>query len=471
MTMSTDRDSAISVRQLTNTRIPTVDGEFSLALYENSLDDKDHLALTYGEVEGKENVLVRVHSECFTGDVIGSLRCDCGEQLNASMRLIAEQGAGIILYLRQEGRGIGLLSKLKAYDLQDKGFDTVEANHMLGHEADERDYTIGALMLRDLGVRSVQLLTNNPEKIESLDRLGIDVTGRVPIQPHINPYNAAYLQTKVERMRHLLSVGPTHEDAASAEPRGNHHGSDVRALVERASDHFQQTGRPFVTLSYAQSLDGSIAAVQGAPLSISGGASLGMTHRLRAAHDAILVGIGTVLADDPRLTVRLADGSHPIPVVLDTKLRFPLDAQLLSGTGPGPIIATNQNSSRDTERKLAERGARVLRLPCSDAGGLCLNSLLDALGRQQVRSLMVEGGSHVITSFLAHRLVNYMVVTVAPLFVGGVPALNALSAQAADGEAGRLDGYQPSDFPRLRNISYRWLGQDLMLEGEPYWDA
>src|SRR6056297_1553786 len=198
----------LSVRRLTSTRIPTVDGEFTLSLYENSQDDKDHLALIHGDVEGEEDVLVRVHSECFTGDVIGSLRCDCGEQLESSLRHLAEQGRGVLLYLRQEGRGIGLLNKLRAYDLQDEGYDTVEANLMLGHGADERDYSMAAEMLGDLNVSSVRLLTNNPEKIESLEQERVDVTERVPLEPHVTQHNADYLRTKVDRMRHLLDLSP-----------------------------------------------------------------------------------------------------------------------------------------------------------------------------------------------------------------------------------------------------------------------
>lgn len=195
-----------SVRRLTSAQIPTDEGEYTLVLYENSADDKDHLALVCGEIEDQENVLVRVHSECFTGDVLGSLRCDCGEQLNTSMRRIAEEGQGVLIYLRQEGRGIGLLSKLRAYNLQDEGYDTVEANRMLGHEADERDYAIAATILGELDVATVRLLTNNPEKIESLTEHGIAITERVPLEPHVNRHNADYLQTKVNRMRHLLNL-------------------------------------------------------------------------------------------------------------------------------------------------------------------------------------------------------------------------------------------------------------------------
>jgi len=192
---------------MASARIPTAEGEFQLCLYRNSRDDKEHLALVMGDVTGKVDVLVRVHSECFTGDVLRSRRCDCGEQLHRAMLRIAEAGAGMVIYLRQEGRGIGLLNKLRAYNLQDQGYDTVDANLILGHQADERDYTVAALILRDWGVQSVSLMTNNPAKIESLRKLGMSVTERVPLQTDVTPDNASYLRTKVERMNHLLMLG------------------------------------------------------------------------------------------------------------------------------------------------------------------------------------------------------------------------------------------------------------------------
>ncbi len=188
-------------------RIPTRHGTFQLMLFTNTYDHKEHMALIMGDVENRENVIVRVHSECFTGDVLGSLRCDCGEQLDRAMQMIATAGRGVLLYLRQEGRGIGLLDKLRAYNLQDEGLDTVEANLRLGHEPDERDYTVAALMLQDLGVRSVHLITNNPKKINELKDLGVIVRQRMPIEVPPRPENLHYLRTKAKRMDHLLRLG------------------------------------------------------------------------------------------------------------------------------------------------------------------------------------------------------------------------------------------------------------------------
>jgi GTP cyclohydrolase II len=195
----------ITVQKLACARIPAQEGEFQLCLYTNNQDPKEHLALIMGNVTGKDDVLVRVHSECFTGDVLGSTRCDCGEQLHNAMTYIAQKGSGVLLYLRQEGRGIGLLDKLRAYNLQDDGLDTVDANLVLGHQADERDYGVAAAILRDLGINSVRLLTNNPEKINALVSLGVNVTERIGVDSTVTPENARYLLTKVHRMNHLLN--------------------------------------------------------------------------------------------------------------------------------------------------------------------------------------------------------------------------------------------------------------------------
>ncbi|MFB6347705.1 MAG: bifunctional 3,4-dihydroxy-2-butanone-4-phosphate synthase/GTP cyclohydrolase II [bacterium] len=185
--------------------LPTRFGDFRAVAYRNELDDQEHLALVRGEVQDESDVLVRVHSQCLTGDVFGSLRCDCQAQLHRSMQLIAQEGSGVILYLTQEGRGIGLANKIKAYNLQDKGMDTVEANKALGFDADMREYGIGAQILRDLGLSTIQLLTNNPKKIIGLDGYGLEVTDQIPMEVCPTNENEHYLETKRDKLGHLLN--------------------------------------------------------------------------------------------------------------------------------------------------------------------------------------------------------------------------------------------------------------------------
>ena len=186
------------------TRLPTPYGEFRLRAYENDIDGLTHIALVMGEPEGKEDVLVRVHSACLTGDALHSLRCDCGEQLKAAMSQVAEEGEGVIVYMQQEGRGIGLLNKMKAYHLQDEGLDTVEANQQLGFAPDLRDYGIGAQILKDLGFERIRLLTNNLTKVVGLQGFGLEIGERIPLQIEPNGYNDRYLRTKQEKLNHIF---------------------------------------------------------------------------------------------------------------------------------------------------------------------------------------------------------------------------------------------------------------------------
>lgn len=192
------------VRRAAETRLPSLFGDFRLIVYETDVDGYQHLALVKGEVAGKSGVLVRVHSECFTGDVLGSLRCDCGNQLHRAMEMVDESGCGVIVYMRQEGRGIGLVNKIRAYALQDKGMDTVEANMHLGFDPDPREYGIGAQILSDLGVTEMRLITNNPVKRAGIEGYGLKVTGRVPIVTPHNEHNRKYMETKRRKMGHLL---------------------------------------------------------------------------------------------------------------------------------------------------------------------------------------------------------------------------------------------------------------------------
>jgi 3,4-dihydroxy 2-butanone 4-phosphate synthase/GTP cyclohydrolase II len=485
----------LTITRMAQARIPTAEGEFQSYLYLDRQHAGEHLAFVLGHVANQPEVLVRVHSECFTGDVLGSLRCDCGEQLAQAIQLIGQQGAGILIYLRQEGRGIGLLDKLRAYNLQDQGYDTVDANLLLGHGADERDYVTAALILQDLGVLSVRLLTNNPLKIASLQAGGIPVAARVSLPPRVTAENATYLLTKAQRMHHLLNLDtsagvlPGSSNGVKPEPlhplapmtrarvRSARDGTTVRphpletasgmplgpdegiaALVHRAAEHRRHTGRPFVTLSYAQSMDGSIAARPGQPLALSGALSMTLTHQLRAAHDAILVGIGTVLADNPRLTVRLSAGKNPQPIVADSRLRLPLSANLLCEHPLSPWIAAGEQADARRQRVLEAAGARVLRLPMNVRGHVNLSALLEQLGALGINSVMVEGGARIITSFLAERLVDHMVLTMAPRLVGGIRAVR------------RLPHGDPVHLPRLRNLRYQWLEEDLVLWCDPAWE-
>jgi 3,4-dihydroxy 2-butanone 4-phosphate synthase/GTP cyclohydrolase II len=194
------------VTKVTEAKLPTKFGNFKVIAYKSTTDPDEHLAMVMGNVNTDEPVLVRVHSQCLTGDVFHSMRCDCGEQIEMAMQRIAEEGRGVVLYMRQEGRGIGIHNKIKAYALQDKGMDTVEANLSLGFKADQRDYGIGAQILADLGIRNMRLMTNNPKKMSGLESYGLKITEQLPITTKPNPHNRRYLQTKQKKLGHLLTI-------------------------------------------------------------------------------------------------------------------------------------------------------------------------------------------------------------------------------------------------------------------------
>jgi len=258
------------------------------------------------------------------------------------------------------------------------------------------------------------------------------------------------LNTKVQRMRHILDLDgrtPKQKDvpASAYTPL-------LAELKARAAAHYQTTGRPFVTLSYAQSLDGCVAAHPGKPLAISAPPSLAMTHALRAAHGGILVGIGTALADDPSLTVRLVQGENPQPIVVDSHLRLPTSAKLLQTPRPAWIAATAA-APQDRQLALEAAGARILRLPAAQDGRVDLVALLQRLGELGISSLMVEGGPSLLTAFLAGKLADYAVVTIAPIFVGGVHAVNGLLHAP------------PAELPRIHAPQVILVGTDITLWG------
>lgn len=406
------------IKNLVKTRIPTGYGEFNLYLY--SEHGKEHLAMVSGEVAGHSNVPVRVHSECLTGDVFGSRRCDCGDQLRHTLQYLGRVECGVLIYLRQEGRGIGLLKKMEAYNLQDQGLDTVEANIQLGHQPDERDYSVAAHILADLDVRSIQLITNNPHKVDELQAHGVNVEARIPIEVGQHSDNLGYLRSKAEKMAHLLSFRermPEHHELAFIEPL-----IDQLSMV-RSSD---TASGPFVTLTYAQSMDGSIAIDAGTPFALSSQQALTLTHYLRAHHDGLLVGVNTILADDPQLTVRYCQGVSPRPIILDSLLRTPPDCRLIQRGDASPIILTTAESDPSQRELLAERGAKVILVGSDAEGCVDLGLALSVLREEGIRTLMVEGGGKIISTFLRLHLVNYCVITITPKIIGGLKAIDGL---------------------------------------------
>ena len=395
--------------------LPTSYGEFRTRVFETATGHV-YLALTKGDLAGGESVLTRLHSTCLTGDALGSLRCDCGVQLQTAIRAVAAEDRGVVLYLTdQEGRGIGLLNKLRAYMEQDIGADTLEANLRLGFPADGRDYTDAAAVLAALGVRSVRLLSNNPAKADALRRLGVRVAAVEPLATVAHRHNLRYLTTKADRFGH---VQPTGMAPTTAVPRA----VDVGVLLGDVRPH---DDRPYVLVKYAQTLDGRIATRTGDSKWISGEAERRISHALRAACDAVLVGSGTVRADDPELTVRMVPGANPIRVVLDSTLRMDPTAKVAGDIATTMVFTT---SAADPNRKEQLRAARVTVHEVTAAPrGVDLAAVLTRLRESGVESLMVEGGRRVITSLFASGYVDRLVVSISPTVIGtGVEAVGDL---------------------------------------------
>jgi len=435
--------------------IPTDEGNFTVIYYSNDIDGKEHMALTMGDIAGESDIPVRIHSECFTGDTLGSRRCDCREQLRLAKKFIAERGKGVIIYLRQEGRGIGLLNKLKAYNLQDQGMDTVDANLELGRGSDEREYSLATEMLKELGVKSVQLMTNNPDKISAVKEAGIEVTGRIPLETPITSLNQEYLSTKRNRMNHLLNIS----DNSNYTSESEYIHSVLKMIQQAINAPTAASGRPEVTLTYAQSMDGSIAFEPDKQLTISCPEAMTLTHGLRTIHDAIIVGIGTVISDDPQLTARHFSGPNPQPVIIDSQLRIPLEAKLLSNPPVLPIIATTEDAPAEKRATLEAAGSRIIMLPSNHRKRVDLSNLLSALAEMNIQRVMVEGGARIITSFLTEQLVDNMILTIAPHLLGGLRGVRNLNLPT------------PIERPHLENLQHRQVGKDLIVWGKLNWGA
>jgi len=420
--------------------IPTPYGEFRARAFE-SPSGHVHVALVYGEIGDGTSLLTRVHSECLTGDAFGSLRCDCGVQLRSALRSVAAEGRGIVLYVSgHEGRGIGLVNKLRAYVAQDAGADTVDANLQLGLPADLRDYGEAAAILTSLGVRSVRLLSNSPGKMAGLRRHGVRVESLQPLRTAANRHNRTYLETKRTRFGHLRSTGAGPDQVPLAPVDV---GSLLGALQPRAD-------RPAVVLKYASTLDGRIAARTGDAKWISGERERQVSHAMRAGCDAVLVGANTLLQDDPQLTVRMVPGASPLRVVLDSALRTPLTAKVLSDDA-GTVILCRPDADPACRRALVAAGATV-RDVAPGPEGLRIDEVLRVLRSSGVESLLVEGGGRVITSLLRAAVVDRVVVSLSPTIIGaGVEAVGPLGVdRIADGI-------------RLVNRSVFLAGDDVLL--------
>ena len=434
--------TTIVPREVANLTLPTPFGGWETHAFEWA--GSIHLCLCRGQIGDGENLLVRMHSECVTGDALGSLRCDCGIQLRHAFRTIAAEGRGVLVYSTgHEGRGIGLANKLRAYLLQDQGFDTAEANEHLGFRVDERTFGDVAACLRVLGVRSVRLMSNNRDKAAALEAAGIPVREIVGLPTAAHARNVRYLSTKQDVMGHHAPMGVPVADGAGPPP-------DVASLLGEVR---VRTSRPYVVVKYAQTIDGRIATSTGDARWISGEEERRTSHALRAACDAVLVGVGTIVADDPQLTVRMVPGASPIRVVLDPRLRIPGHARVLEDDGVTTIVTTGA-SSPERRTELRRRGVSVVVVP-EGPEGVDLTTALEAMFDDGIRSELVEGGARVITSFLSLGLADRLVVAIAPRVMGsGTDAVNDLGIT------------EVASSIRLERRAVHVAGDDVLIAGD-----
>lgn len=411
------------VDRVVETVLPTTHGTFRLLGYRDTIGN-EHLALVCGssfdDADGVAPV-VRLHSECLTGDALGSRRCDCGEQLDLALSLVAEAGSGAVIYLRgHEGRGIGLVEKLRAYALQDGGLDTVDANTMLGHPADARDYAAAAGILLDLGLHSIVLLSSNPAKQRAIEAFGIAVLDRRSLIVAERTENATYLATKRLRMQHddPADAGLWDQLLSGQVPAQAVSSSD-RVLLDRYGP-LAGAGPHTVIAQLAQSLDGFIASRIGEARFVSGAQDREHLHRLRALVDAVVVGASTVLSDDPQLTVRTVPGRNPTRVILDPRGRVPLASQVLNDAA-APTVWVRAQGVGAVE---PSQGVEVLELPVGQDGRFDPVSVLQMLRERGLGRVLVEGGGVTVSRFLDAGVLDRLYLTSAPLLIGnGVPGI------------------------------------------------
>lgn len=431
----TPHTPSAQVKRVVETTLPTRHGVFRMLGYLEP-SGQESVALVIG-ADGPDDdplapvPLVRLHSECLTGDALGSRRCDCGEQLDAALGIVAAHGRGAVLYLRgHEGRGIGLLEKLKAYALQDQGLDTVDANTRLGHPPDARDYGPAAAMLHDLGLDSIVLLSSNPAKQRAVEGHGITVQERRSLIVPDRVENAMYLATKRLRMSHdhprrevvweqlLDGVVPD----LVTDPAD-------QVIVERYGP-VVSAGPDLVLAQLAQSLDGFIASRSGHAEFVSGEQDREHLHRLRALVDAVVVGGATVCADDCRLSVRAVPGQDPVRVVLDPRARVSPEAHVLSdGAAPTLWVLAPATPAPSHLPPHVE----VVRMPLRE-GGFAPADVLGLLRRRGLRRVLVEGGGRTVSAFLDAGVLDRLYVTTAPMLIGdGVPGIRFDGADQLSG--------------------------------------
>jgi GTP cyclohydrolase II len=432
----------VAPTEIARLTLPTPFGEWQTRAFD--WDGAVHLCMYRGEIGDGEDILVRLHSECLTGDALGSLRCDCGVQLRHAFRAIVAEGRGVLVYSTgHEGRGIGLADKLRAYMLQDEGLDTLQANEHLGYPVDRRTFADATDCLRAIGVRSVRLLSNNPEKARALAGGGIRVLRVLGLPTAAHARNVRYLTTKRDRLGHAVPMGtPVIEGVGPP--------VDVAALL---GDVRPSGTRPYVVVKYAQTLDGRIATSTGDSRWISGEEERRVSHALRASCDAVLVGVGTVLSDDPQLSVRMVPGASPIRVLLDSTLRIPGTSRVLADDAATTIVTTDA-SSEERRDELRRRGISVLVVPAGP-DGVDPIAALAALRGAGIQSLLVEGGARVITSFLSLGVADRLIVAIAPRVLGsGTDAVRDLGVR------------EVAKSLRIDRRSVHLAGDDVLIAGD-----